>query len=360
LGQNLNFRNSIDLRMHENGWGLTYTEMGTYNVFQLNRMAVDEDRVDLVFCFEGRIFDSRYQLTRAVLRNISPLELDFFAGHVANLMSPVDNIFEACGLFIKSHTDPSQEGLRSQCFDIMGYIGEHFGRAPGLVAVQSYLPSGPDMVTWRQSGSLPEYGALGWVLPQLQRLPVNTRRSINLLYEMCVSQFFDPGHASKINLDELGMHASPTAKAIYFHTANHRTLRRLRRLATTGSVDVTQIVAIFVGAAGEGGALSFFFVCSPHWQDASSISSIIQLMLSVARTQSFALFEPHVAVPFSEQVSLSSFVAPQHVDTFNNALEIPPRYVARVRIPEFSHHGIHNEFVRYLKSFYWPHQLPFE
>jgi hypothetical protein len=340
--------------MHADGWGLTHTEMGEYNVFQLNRMPVDDERADVVYIFEGRVFDSRMQYTRAVYRNIEPLQLDLYAGHVANLGRPADYIMQACGLFIRNHSDASQEAQRSICFDIMGYIGQMYGRRPGAALVDNHTPTAGHMATWRQNGGLPDFGLLAWVLPRLQHLPINTRRSISLLYDMCLTQFFDPLHPSKINLDDLGGRAADTARAIHFHSATHRTLRRLRRHATTGSFEMTQIVAIFVGAAGPRGALSFFFVCSPHRSDASDRASIIRLMLSVARTQSFALLEPHVAVPFSERVSLAGFVAPLHVAAFNAAAALPVLNAPVIPIAAFAHHGIHNEFVRYLRAFFWP------
>jgi hypothetical protein len=329
--------------------------MGEYNVFQINRMPVAEKGAQFVFCFENRLYSLRTTYEKAVIQNIDPLNLHLQAGHIANLDHSVDEIFESCALYIKRHSAPSEEANRSICFDILAYIGEKFGRMPGAAWKATYFPTRPDIERWRQNGSVPAYEFLNWVLDRLTHVPITEAWSICELFELCCAQFFDPHHPCIINIESLGDNAADSARSVHFHMANHATLQRLRRCATTGVTLGEQIVCIFVGL-GKGGRFSFFFVCSPYAYDRSDDASIARLMLAVAQTRSFALLFKHLPIAFSERVSQNSFLSPDHLATYKRYKARSPLTRQGRRISEFEHDGFHNEFVRYLNPFYWPTQ----
>jgi hypothetical protein len=46
--------------MLKDGLGLTYTDMRRYNVFQMNRMPADEMQANVVYIFEGKVYQDRF------------------------------------------------------------------------------------------------------------------------------------------------------------------------------------------------------------------------------------------------------------------------------------------------------------
>jgi len=323
-------------------------------------MPADEMQANVVYIFEGKVYQDRFLYTQALYNNIDPLMLDVYAGHIVNLGNPIDYIGEACGLYVKSHACPKHYGNRILCYKLLDFIATHFESERGVPTRGNYIPSQADILEWRRMGSVLELPRLLRAHDRVTHLRARGPRSIIDLYYVCVKQFFDPTHPSKINADDLKELAVPTLRQIYFQTADGTTLRRLREVAKTGSVDVTQIVSIFIGR-GVDGRFSFFYVCSAH--DRTDKAIVMRLMLAVARDLSFSLLEPNRRVVFSEQISHTGYVARFKTVYFRKKLHTAQYRAcllshagirfAQNLIPE--HKSIHNEFVRYaLPVFYYP------
>jgi hypothetical protein len=327
--------------------------MGLYNIFMQHRFPLEDD-AEVVYYFEGKVFECRMDFARFVAGNIDALRVDAHAGAIANLDLPYRHIYKSFAAYIRNHSSASHADLRTICYEMIGYIAEHFGYPyrEGVEACDTYVASDADIAAWRRDATLPVHESLAWLTPHIAQTPILGYRSTLMLSVVCITQLFDPLHPCFIDLDEMGPSALTLARMIQFGTCTRNTLAFLRNHAKTGLVYPTQIVSIFT-AVGEENRFSFFFLCSAHPGDACKHEDVMHLIHSTAQAVSTLLLQPGVVVPLVESTPRHGFLPHDNSGFYYHSLHATKGVkVTERRIRRLAPNDTHLSIIRYNRPFY--------